>query len=224
MRRAPRARYAAPVGGLNGTAGPDPGRAKKERMGPLERSETAGTFAAVCVGIVLLFSLTGCGGDVPEESRDGTGSGGKNAPATVEFAAAGDAGGDVILREVPHAVEVELRMVGLPETGAVYVAHIRGGTCAEGRDEGQHGTGHHGGEGHGSNGDGSQAKTPGVTEFPLSLLMSDGGGRGASTTLLRRVSLEGLLSGEPPRRVSVSASGRGGPREVACADLGRGRG
>lgn len=194
------------------------------RNDPVAGAALPTRFAVFLVGLVLLVSVEGCGAPGPEGQRTGASANEKDPSARVELVP-GDgqnASGSAAFSKVPDAVEVELRMDGLPEPGAVYVARVRGGTCAGDRGAERRGAGGHGGGGHeqGHEDGGAHGMRAGVTEFPLSLVRADSGGRGTSATLLRGVSVEGLFSGKP-RHVDVQASGGGEAGELACADLER---
>jgi hypothetical protein len=112
--------------------------------------------------------------------------------------------GRAVLSKSDDGVQVVLEVSGLPDRGTIYLAHIHPGTCGEKEED--HG---HGGHEHGA----SQE-----IEYPLSPVEPDAQGNGSSTTVVRDVTLEGLLSGEP-KLVSVHAPGSGEPPPVTCANL-----
>jgi hypothetical protein len=88
----------------------------------------------------------------------------------------------------------------------LHLAHIHPGTCGE-EEEG--GASHeHGGHEHG---------TAKEIEYPLTPVEPDGQGNGSSTTVLKSVTLEGLLSGEA-KHINVHAPGSGQPPPVTCAN------
>jgi uncharacterized protein (DUF305 family) len=97
-------------------------------------------------------------------------------------------------------VKVTLEVSGLPRSAAAYLAHIHPGTC-EAEEEADHG--------HGA--------SEGV-EYPLTPVEPDAQGNGSSTTVLKKLTLEGLLS-EDPKHVNVHAPGSGEPPPVTCANL-----
>jgi len=91
----------------------------------------------------------------------------------------------------------------------MYLAHIHPGTCGEEeaeKEEEDHG---HAGHEHGSSEE---------IEHPLSPVEPDAQGDGSSTTVLKNVTLEGLLSGEP-KHINVHEPGSGEPPPVTCANL-----
>jgi hypothetical protein len=102
-------------------------------------------------------------------------------------------------------VKVVLGVSGLPERGTLYLAHIHPGTCGEEEAGGQGHSGHEHGTGK-------------EIEYPLSPVGPDKKGNGSSTTVVHKVTLEGLLSGDP-MHVNVHAPGSGDPPPVTCANL-----
>ena len=112
--------------------------------------------------------------------------------------------GRVVLSKTDGGVKVVLEVSGLPDRGTMYLAHIHPGTCGE--EEEDHGHGRH--EHRGSE----------EIEYPLSPVDPDAQGNGSSTTVVRDVTLEGLLSGEP-KHINVHAPGSGEPPPVTCANL-----
>ena len=134
---------------------------------------------------------------------------GASAEVELEPANGSDTRGTATLSKTDGGVEVALRVSGLPDSGTTYLAHIHPGTCGEEGDEG-HAAGHkHPGHEHGADEE---------IEYPLSPVDPDRKGDGSSTTVLRGVALEDLLSGEP-KHVNVHAPGSGEPPPVACANL-----
>jgi uncharacterized protein (DUF305 family) len=105
-------------------------------------------------------------------------------------------------------VKVVLEVSGLPKSEKMYLAHIHPGTCAEEEEGGgaEHGHSHH------------EHGTSEEIEYPLTPLEPDAEGNGTSTSVLRHVTLEGLLSGEP-KHVNVHKPGSGEPPPVTCAKL-----
>ena len=104
-------------------------------------------------------------------------------------------------------VKVVLKVFGLPGSGTMYLAHIHPGTCAEEEEGGaEHGHSHH-----------EHGATEEI-EYPLSPVEPDAKGDGTSTTVVRHVTLEGLLWGEP-KLVNVHRPGSGEPPPVSCANL-----
>jgi uncharacterized protein (DUF305 family) len=104
-------------------------------------------------------------------------------------------------------VKVVLKVSGLPSSGTMYLAHIHPGICAEEEGGGaEHGHSHHE---HGASEE---------IEYPLSPVEPDAKGAGTSTTIVYKVTLEGLLSGEP-KHVNVHKPGSGEPPPVTCANL-----
>jgi uncharacterized protein (DUF305 family) len=103
-------------------------------------------------------------------------------------------------------VKVVLEVSGLPERDTMYLSHIHPGTCSEEEEEG--------GQGHSEHEHGGAKEI----EYPLSPVYSDEKGEGSSTTVLKNVTLEGLLSGEP-KHVNVHEPGSGQPPPVTCANL-----
>ncbi len=102
-------------------------------------------------------------------------------------------------------MKVVVEVSGLPSSGTMYLAHIHPGTCAE---EGAESSGHSGHE-HGTHAE---------IEYPLTPLQQDSRGNGSSTTVVRGVTLEGLLSGDP-KHINVHEPGSGEPPPVTCANL-----
>jgi Cu/Zn superoxide dismutase len=105
-------------------------------------------------------------------------------------------------------VKVVLDVSGLPKSSTTYLAHIHPGTCEE---EAAGGGGSHEHESH----EHGSAKE---IEYPLTPVEPDGQGNGSSTTVLKNVTLEGLLSGDP-KHINVHAPGSGEPPPVTCANL-----
>jgi hypothetical protein len=103
-------------------------------------------------------------------------------------------------------VRVTLDVRGLPKSSSTYLAHIHPGICGEEEGGGSH---EHAAHEHGS------AKE---IEYPLTPVEPDGQGEGSSTTFLKNVTLEGLLSGEA-KHINVHAPGSGEPPPVTCANL-----
>jgi uncharacterized protein (DUF305 family) len=134
--------------------------------------------------------------------------------AEVELEAQNDSGttGRAVLSKASGGgVKVTLQVSGLPSTETMYLAHIHPGTCGEEQEEEQ---GHeHSEHEHG---------TAKEIEYPLSPVYSDEKGEGSSTTVVRKVTLEGLLS-EAPMHVNVHAPGSGNPPPVTCANLNEAR-
>ena len=106
-------------------------------------------------------------------------------------------------------VKVVLEVSGLPERGTMYLAHIHPGTCEEEAAGGGEGSHEHAAHEHGS------AKE---IEYPLTPVEPSGKGNGSSTTVLKNVTLEGLLSGDP-MHINVHEPGSGQPPPVTCANL-----
>jgi uncharacterized protein (DUF305 family) len=114
--------------------------------------------------------------------------------------------GTATLSKTDGGVKVALDVSGLPSSGTVYLTHIHPGTCGEGAEEGDEG---HAGHEHGASEE---------IEYPLSPVEPDSQGNGSSTTVVRDVTLEGLLSGDP-KHVNVHTPGSGEPPPVTCANL-----
>jgi uncharacterized protein (DUF305 family) len=143
----------------------------------------------------MVDKMVGDSAEVPLEPASGSGAKGT---ATLSKAEGG-------------GVKVVLKVSGLPGSGTMYLAHIHPGTCAEEEAGGAgHGLSHHE---HGSSEE---------IEYPLSPLYANARGDGSSTTVLRHVTLEGLLSGEP-MHANVHKPGPGEPPPVTCADLDEAR-
>jgi uncharacterized protein (DUF305 family) len=102
-------------------------------------------------------------------------------------------------------VKVVLDVSGLPGRGTMYLAHVHPGTCGEEQE---------GGHGHAAHEHGSSKEI----EYPLSPVYSDERGEGSSTTVLRKVTFDNLLLGDP-MHLNVHAPGSGDPPPVACANL-----
>jgi len=103
-------------------------------------------------------------------------------------------------------VRIILDVAGLPKRGTIYLAHVHPGTCGE-EEEG--GGGGPSGHEHGASKE---------IEYPLSPVYSDEQGEGSSTTTLRKITFDDLLS-EDPMHLNVHAPGSGDPPAVACANL-----
>ena len=103
-------------------------------------------------------------------------------------------------------VKVVLEVSGLPRSETMYLAHIHPGTCGEKGEEEEHG---HAGHEHGTHEE---------IEYPLTPVEPDAQGNGSSTTVLKDVTLEGLLSGGP-KHINVHEPGSGQPPPVTCANL-----
>jgi hypothetical protein len=111
------------------------------------------------------------------------------------------------LSKTDGGVKVVLEVSGLPKSSTTYLAHIHPGTCQEVAAGG--GSHEHTGHEHG---------TAKEIEYPLTPVEPDGQGNGFSTTVLKNVTLEGLLSGDP-KHINVHAPGSGEPPPVTCANL-----
>jgi uncharacterized protein (DUF305 family) len=118
--------------------------------------------------------------------------------------------GSATLSKSDGGVKVVLGVSELPDRATMYLTHIHPGTCGEEEDE--EGQGHSGHE-HG---------TAKEIEYPLSPIYSDKKGEGSSTTVVHKITLEGLLSGDP-MHVNVHAPGSGDPPPVTCANLNEAR-
>jgi uncharacterized protein (DUF305 family) len=105
-------------------------------------------------------------------------------------------------------VRVVLDVSGLPRSETTYLAHIHPGTCEE-EAAGGGGSHEHAALGHG---------TAKEIEYPLTPVEPDGQGDGSSTTVLKHVTFEGLLSGDP-KHINVHAPGSGEPPPVTCTNL-----
>jgi uncharacterized protein (DUF305 family) len=103
-------------------------------------------------------------------------------------------------------VRVSLKVSGLPGHGTMYLAHIHPGTCGE-DEEG-------GGRGHSAHEHGGSKEI----EYPLSPVYSNEQGKGSSTTVVRKATLDDLLS-EDPMHLNVHAPSSGDPPPVACVNL-----
>lgn len=117
--------------------------------------------------------------------------------------------------DTPGGVEVKLNVEGLPDQGAMYLAHIHPGTCADepaGGDE-DHAHGHHGGDG----------GIAGGIEYPLTPVIPNAEGTGSSNTILQGIKVAQVYSGgEFYVNVHAESPGSEGmPESVACGDLAR---
>jgi len=112
-------------------------------------------------------------------------------------------------RDGGDGVKVVLEVSGLPRSSTTYLSHIHPGTCEEEAAGGE--DGHE----HGAHEHGTAAKE---IEYPITPVEPDGQGNGSSTTVIKHVTLEGLLSGEA-KHINVHAPGSGQPPPVACANL-----
>jgi uncharacterized protein (DUF305 family) len=112
--------------------------------------------------------------------------------------------GRAVLSWTEGGVKVMLEVSGLPSSATMYLAHIHPGNCGE-EEEGHAYMGHE----HG---------TYEEIEYPLTPLQPDSKGNGSSTTVVRGITLEGLLSGDP-MHVNVHEPGSGEPPPVTCANL-----
>ena len=116
--------------------------------------------------------------------------------------------GSATLSKTDGGVKVVLDVSGLPESSTTYLAHIHPGTCEE-EAAGGEGSHEHAAHEHG---------TAKEIEYPLTPVEPDGQGNGSSTTVLKNVTLEGLISGEA-KHINVHAPGSGEPPPVTCANL-----
>jgi uncharacterized protein (DUF305 family) len=116
--------------------------------------------------------------------------------------------GRATLSKTDGGVRVVLEVSGLPKSSTTYLAHIHPGTCEE-EAAGGGGSHEHTEHEHG---------TAKEIEYPLTPVEPDGQGDGSSTTVLKHVTLEGLLSGDP-KHVNVHTPGSGEPPPVTCANL-----
>jgi len=136
---------------------------------------------------------------------------GDSAEVALEPANGSGTAGTAILSKAESGVKVVLKVSGLPNSGTMYLAHIHSGTCTEEEQGGaEHGHSHHE---HGASEE---------IEYPLSPVYADNKGDGTSTTVVHKVTFEGLLSGEP-KHVNVHKPGSGDPPPVTCANLNEAR-
>lgn len=131
---------------------------------------------------------------------------GGSAEVDLEPANGSGTKGTATLSKANGGVKVVLEVSGLPSSKTMYLAHIHPGACAE--EGGAHSSEHPGHE-HGTHEE---------IEYPLTPLQPDPKGNGSSTTVVRGVTLEGLLSGDP-MHVNVHEPGSGEPPPVTCANL-----
>ncbi len=134
---------------------------------------------------------------------------GDSAEVTLEPANGSGTSGSATLSKAKGGVKVVLNVVGLPNRGTMYMAHIHPGACGEEEEGGQGEASHE----HG---------TAKEIEYPLSPVGPDKKGEGSSTTVVHNVTLDGLLSGDP-MHVNVHAPGSGDPPPVTCANLNEAR-
>jgi uncharacterized protein (DUF305 family) len=134
---------------------------------------------------------------------------GDSAEVALEPANGSGTSGSVTLSKTGDGVKVVLDVFGLPDRGTTYLAHIHPGSCGEEET---------GGQGHSSHEHGTAKEI----EYPLSPVGSDKKGEGSSKTVVRQVTLEGLLL-EDPMYVNVHAPGSGDPLPVTCANLNEAR-
>ena len=134
---------------------------------------------------------------------------GDSAEVPLEPANGSGASGSATLSKAEGGVQVVLDVSGLPGHDTMYLAHIHPGTCGEEEEESQ---------GHSEHKHGAAKEI----EYPLSPVYSGEGGEGSSTTVVRKVTLDGLLS-EAPMHVNVHEPGSGNPPPVACANLNEAR-
>jgi hypothetical protein len=131
---------------------------------------------------------------------------GDSAQVTLEPANRSRTSDTVTLSKTDGGVKVVLGVLGLPDRGTMYLAHIHPGSCGEEEGEGTRG---HAGHEHG---------TAKEIEYPLSPVDPDKKAEGSSTTVVHKVTLEGLLS-KDPMHGNVHKPGSGVPPPVACANL-----
>jgi uncharacterized protein (DUF305 family) len=175
-------------------------RTDEPEVEKLARSIIAAQKAEIGNMKAMLDEMVGNSAEVDLEPANGSGTKGTATLSKAE--------GD--------GVRVVLAVSGLPGSGTMYLAHIHPGTCAE--EEGgqeEEGTEEHG---HSHHEHGASEEI----EYPLSPLNADNNGDGTSTTVVHRVTLEGLLSGEP-MHVNVHRPGSGEPPPVTCANLDEAR-
>jgi uncharacterized protein (DUF305 family) len=136
---------------------------------------------------------------------------GDSAKVPLEPANGSKTKGTATLSRAKGGVKVSLKVSGLPGSGTMYLAHIHPGTCTEEEEGGaEHGHSHH-----------EHGATEEI-EYPLSPIYADDNGDATSTTVVHKVTLEGLLSGEP-KHVNVHKPGSGEPPPVTCANLNEAR-
>ncbi len=146
-----------------------------------------------------IFLLVGCGGGSASQAQKEHHAH-RSHGATLALHPEGDSGvrGTATFEDVSKGVSVRLALRGLPKPGAVYLAHIHPGTCAQGERGG--------------------AAAANEIEWPLLPVRAGTHGEGSSTTTLKHTSTEGLFSGRP-KHVNVHAAGSGNPPVLACANL-----
>jgi uncharacterized protein (DUF305 family) len=176
-------------------------RTDESEVRELARSIIASQRAEIENMKAMLDEMVGDSAQVPLEPANGSGTKGT---ATLSEAEGG-------------GVKVVLDVSGLPGSGTMYLAHIHPGSCAEeegGQEEAEGGAEH----GHSHHEHGASEEI----EYPLSPIDPDARGDGTSNTVVRDVTLEDLLSGEP-MHVNVHRPGSGEPPPVTCANLDEAR-
>jgi hypothetical protein len=180
---------------------------------------------ALGVGLFCMLLLIGCGGGLQESPtekaeeeagvEEATDEGG--AATAVELQPANNSGtsGIATLAEVTGGVEVRFDLRGLSDPGTSYLAHVHSGSCGDEQTDPDHVV--EPGEDHEHDGASTEEAQSDEISYPLAPVVSDAEGRGSSTTILEKVTIEELLSGEH-KYINVHAAGAGDdlPPDIAC--------
>lgn len=149
-----------------------------------------------------------------------------NIPAGITLAPANDSGvaGIAILTDTPNGVKIKLNVEGLPQPGAMYLAHVHPGTCADETAGGakDHAHSHHGEDSeHAHNHHNGSDEPAGEIEYPLTPVVGDSEGSGSSTTVINDATVQQFTSGmEFYLNVHAEATGSEElPDSLACGDL-----
>jgi Cu/Zn superoxide dismutase len=173
---------------------------------------------------LMMFLLSGCGG-ASRASQEEIAKGRSASFVGLELPPTNNSGvsGSATFAKAATGTRVELKLRGLPEPHEIYLAHIHPGSC-EDKDhldplKGETAD-HHGHEEHGDaheQEENDEATADGI-EYPLTPVDSNAAGEGSSTTMLKGVTLDELLS-HGPRYLNVHATGSGDPPQLTCANL-----
>ncbi|QIN81940.1 hypothetical protein GBA63_04245 [Rubrobacter tropicus] len=137
--------------------------------------------------------------------------------ARIPLAPANDSAvsGTANFTDTSGGIEIRLDVEGLPDPGAMYLAHIHPGSCA-GEPAGND-------ENHGRHQDHGHHSDAGEIEHPLTPVVSGTSGDGSSDTVIEGFTVAQLFSGgESYVNVHAESYGSQGPAvSLACGDLGR---
>lgn len=185
----------------------------------VEKNVSWGRRIGVPLGVLLIGAGLALGTAQALQSPGETITG---PTAEVSLTPTGGSGvrGVAAFADIPGGVEVELRAWGLPEAGAIYLAHLHRGSCAEDPEYNADEHSHDHSDAHDHLSDREVGMSVGEIEHPLNPLVPESGDA-SSVTKIDGATVDRLFSGDPGYFVNVHAetSDAGELPTVACTDL-----